>query len=447
MFEGAPQPNRREVLRGLGAFFIANGYLNRANPLIAGERYEDKVEAQEALVQAIHEHAALLKDNEELFADGFIRNNRAQSGLLVQAPPAIRETLKGSELDPEEFFRSRDSWPSFALVTNRRTAVVSPQIVGEESQFFDKEEVDHFFTGNGFMVDGLMITNDHMYLKKDQNEYETCANEYDITAKSIYDNDANEIGWQDLRKNVGRLSMDWDRRRNNESLHGKVIHIASVHNLRGQGEDNTEINTGVAWNYGDFTTNDRYYENDELVNAKRPLEETYGVVVQPQDFTGDGRVGGNDFAGLSGSVVMTEEDVVAGRYQPSGIVTSYSREGDANSLRSFHVLVIHGPKVIGRMIDEANTLISKEQTPDDIPNLAYITKEVQVELSRRGFELEVDGAFGPMTEEVVKAFQTQTFDEETLVAKVIPGVVDRRTWNALFPGKANPSKFDLLYGA
>jgi peptidoglycan hydrolase-like protein with peptidoglycan-binding domain len=57
--------------------------------------------------------------------------------------------------------------------------------------------------------------------------------------------------------------------------------------------------------------------------------------------------------------------------------------------------------------------------------------------------MDIDGGYGEATEEAVRSFQLHTFGEDIVVASIIPGVVDLKTWAALFPEEARLTKTQI----
>jgi peptidoglycan hydrolase-like protein with peptidoglycan-binding domain len=110
-------------------------------------------------------------------------------------------------------------------------------------------------------------------------------------------------------------------------------------------------------------------------------------------------------------------------------------------------MLVFGPDVVADMVDRVNTIVSMDLPEEVTPNKALITQRVQQELQRVGYsELIADGIYGNGTREAVLDFQRRTFTEEEMESSIIPGTVDRRTWDALLPDFKDYNKMTLWRG-
>lgn len=430
--------SRRNFLRGAGAVAIASAI--PWSESLADEYLEDAIrtpEDRERNVEKIRAYEDYLTAIEGRFYEPGLSKQEFTDLLYgYDGIPAIsRSVLEGTELDREEFFRANDSWPAVQL---RR--------VNYDDRFryrfaHGTNSEDGTLTGyaNSFFLGDTLISNRHAFDKSDI--CEVIEDKHDIAGCSLDDFNAGE----DFRKGPERVALEWDRRKVSENLHGKLVHIPSIHEQRGSGPDDTDITSGVLFKLTPSVV-ESFDLSPQFAHFKEQLLNSYACVVPPQDNNEDGISNDLDVRGTSGSPVFTDVDCEMENTVPSGIVWGGLAVRDRRRGVTYTLMLIHGPETIGEMIDTIDTILSPELTEADVPNKRELTTKVQSALVAYGYKnLPIDGLYGNNTAAVIQAFQEREFDEDMRARSIIPGVMDRRTWEALFPNEEDPNK-KVLWG-
>jgi hypothetical protein len=415
--------SRRRFLVQLGAF-AASAALPQE---VLGS--DESAESQQELITQIHDYERLIRDMRPLLEDeGTSREDLV--AVIGSAPGITREALRGSELDPEPFFRSKGSWPSEQIPT-------AGSITAESIHFAHETDPALLFYGNGFFVNGedpLLITNSHV--SKGRLSHKSSAGE-DIAGEA-----ASELfGVEKAQEDIARTVLSWDRRKEKEDLHGRIVHIPSVRKFGGEAPDSTELTTGVLIKMTPSML--KLFSQRSVEEFGETLLNSYICIVPSRDVNEDLVIDNKDREGTSGSPIFTQDDSADGRMIPSGIVWGDAMICDYIHNVAYTALIVHGPDILGKNIDAINTVVSGFMSEAELPQKRALTEAVQERLKEKGFPLTVDGVYGGGTQDAVFKFQQRSFPEETLRASVIWGDVDRMTWNALFPERPVRSKKEL----
>jgi hypothetical protein len=183
--------------------------------------------------------------------------------------------------------------------------------------------------------------------------------------------------------------------------------------------------------------------------ATREYEEaflsSYAFLTKMSDTNGDRKYNAYDLEGISGSPVFLDSDCAEGVRMPVGIewgaIDIMAPDGEMYTL-----VFLHGPEVLSAMLDKVKTIVSMELDETEAPLKRALTIKVQMALHEYGEEVVIDGLYGNDTRQAVYNFQQRVFSKEKLDSEIIPGTVDRLTWNALFPEEQDPDKKVLWFG-
>lgn len=444
--------SRRAFLKGAGAL-AASAVLPHTEAF--GQKtktYEPfpitSFEDRERNVLAIRAHEQRLQRMREALADP----NATQRDVLdiVVGPPTDRGVFEGTELDREAFFRSRGSWPSVQI----RKEVQAGGDTQAVLRFAHQENREGNLQGyaNGFFVNGMLISNRHV--GEGASFYcESITSGEDIAGCSIEDGGIiSQLHAEDYEK--ARLMRN--RQHAGEDLHGRLVHIPSIHEHRGaHTPDNTDITSGIAFKitpnflYGESKSAWPFFDKNISEQFREELLNSYACIIPPRgDTNKDGVIDLVDNQGLSGSPVFTDDACAANAMVPSGVLWATAWVHDYRLDVTHTLALFHGPDTLTSMIDRVNTVVSGALDESLVPNKRELTEDVQLKLKLQfGYHnLTVDGLYGEQTAQAVYDFQMQKFNQEAREALVIPGVVDRYTWDALFPEARNPDKQQLWYG-
>lgn len=424
--------SRRSFLMGSGALVAAsmlNIHESKAQeselmPIISPEDREQNV-------QSIRAYEAYLKTirpdlDEPLTLPQLIDLLHGKNGI----PPTERSVLEGTELDREDFFRSKGSWPSIQIRDEKGSPV--PKLRFGHSGIPDDSDLEGY--GNGFVLDDTLIANRHGIHSSFRSE--VIEKDKDIGGVSF---DDVRVG-EDSRAQIDRAALSWNRAKASEDIHGKLVHVPSIHVQRGSEIDQTDITSGVLFKMTPSIVRS-FNLTSEYKEFEAQLLNSYACIVPPRDTNEDGRKDKEDVKGISGSPVFSDEDCAEKIMVPSGIQWGSMTMRDRKRNTSYTLFLIHGPEVLGSMIDAVNTIVSMDIDEAEVPTKIALTTKVQQGLVAYGYRnLGIDGDYGNDTKAVVQAFQERVFDQATLETSIIPGVVDRRTWDALFPNEQNPNK-------
>lgn len=354
---------------------------------------------------------------------------------------SLRANSLDSALDYTSVFKARGSWPSVQMRTHSEG---SPRIVRYAHEA-NIETRGKFKYGNSFFIDGLLVGNRHSL--KDSFECEYLTGGEDIASCAIADIDASQKGTQNLNhEDINKVMLQWDRRKSSDILHGRLGFITSIHERRGESTpDNTDVAPTVFYKIPEsfFWSADKegksFFNKNTTEAFKNELQRSYMCFIDSPDTNGD-KVGDDlDALGMSGSPVFTEEDCENKATKPSGIVWGTGAFTDNKGVLHTYALV-HGPDVLGEIIDKSNTIVSMYSTEAELPEKQSLTRIVQSALRESGYTIEIDGEYGEATQAAVFDFQQKVFDEEVLRSSIIWGDVDRRTWDVLLNKYAGMSK-------
>lgn len=449
---------RRQFLVGAGTLIASVALPKQEAKAYAGESYEvlhSTQEEREENEEVLTAYAQWIKENQTKLADPDVTSRQKLKIMVHDLPGLERSMLEGTRFDHEEKFRkvfTDGSWPAVR---------VKEKVSGGKRALNYAHEghlnMTPFRYGNAFFVDGMLVSNRHVI-----DESFVCElinpESKDIAACSLNDLDPAIKEAQHLKgSDTARVMLDWDRRRSAEDLHGKIVHIPNIHQERGADDlDKTDITSGVmikispdmprSLENGNGIIKALGKEHEMVKDFTETMKNSYLVIIGKRDSNNDGTSNSNDFTGVSGSPVFTDEDCAEGRKIPSGIVWGVAGITilDEKTGKRLHytIALIHGSDVIGEMIDKTNT-ISSHIDSADVPYKKALTTKVQERLVELGYSITVDGDYGAETQTAVGLFQRSVFDEETLQSRVIPTAVDRRTWDELFPNEAGISKQEL----
>jgi len=441
--EELPDPSKRSFLIGAGALAAAS--VLPSFGVHAEEANKEKslsFEEKERNVQRIRKHEAHLKRYQEELARPGISKKEICDILYGEdgVPPSTEEYLQGTELDQREFFSEHDSWVCMQL----------KKVYGKEELYMKfahetpagKEII--MKSGNGFLINNMMVSNRHML--EDDIPCEIGGEGKDIAGISFAD--LGMLG--SMQENIERSGLAWDRSKALEDIHGKFAHIPSLHPMRSEREDLTTITSGHIFKITEsFLHDPQFYVQSFFTEADSKAYRdlflnSYAMIVPSQDTNLDGKSDQYDIEGVSGSPVFTNEDCDNGRRVPSGIQWGAMTIADKSRRITYTLVLFHGPEVVGEMVDTVNTILSQGQNEEEVPNKRALTLKVQEALVAYGYrKLPIDGEFGRNTSAVIQAFQEREFDEHTRKTSIIPGVMDRMTWKALFPNEGEPDKAKL----
>lgn len=402
---------------------------DRERNVEAIRRYENKIASQREVLRS-----------PDLF-------DRDVLDIIHDAPPTGIPVFRGTELDHEAFFRQDSTWPSVQIIQQRNNP--NPQILFGNTILKDYDILDRPTSfANGMFLDGALISNEHVI--GESFKCEVSSEGLDIGGCSISD----FIMSDKMRENATRANLKWDRRNVHKDLHGKLVHAPNIHKERDQyTPDNKDITSGVLIQITPNLLYDPETRRSSLFNKRTTelygalMRRSYMCIVPPRDTNEDGNSDLDDLAGISGSPIFLDEDCQNGNLTPSGIVWGSADIVDDARGVSYTAMLVFGPEVIGDMIDQVNTIVSIDLPEAVTSNSGPITLRIQHELQRKGYtNLVADGVFGNGTREAVLDFQRRTFTEEEMATSIIPGAIDRRTWNALLPGFKDYNKMVLWRG-
>lgn len=398
-------------------------------------------EARESNVEAIRAYEVRLQQIKQQLEDPDI--NRAQVWKLLYGEHGIPATdsavLEDTELNREALFRQHGSWPSVQI---RYEGVEgNPHI-----RFANSPNTEDAFLagyGNGFFVDDTLISNKHGIVEAFQ--CEIMPGEDDIGGCSVDDLSLGESA----KKQINRVDLAWDRRRAAVDIHGQLVHIPSIHEKRGKERpDNTDVTSAVIFKVTPSLLSE--HGRLSLIGQKASDEfrevllSSYACIVPPRDSNEDGVSNSIDLKGISGSPIFLDSDCAEGELIPVGIEWGGITLEDPVHKVSHTVVFLHGPDVLGAMLDTINTVVSMDLNENEVPAKRELTAKVQMALHEYGDErVAIDGVYSDETRQAVFDFQLRVFSAEELESSVIPGVVDRRTWAALFPEDPDPNKKEL----
>jgi hypothetical protein len=399
-------------------------------------------EDKERNVLKIREHEAYLKEVQDEFARPGITKQEIMDLLHGKegVPATDQSVLEGTVLDRREFFEANDSWSAVQV----RREVGDSRLHLRFGHNLPPDDTILEGSGNSFFVDDIFMSNKHMIAELAP--CETVEEGRDIAGCAVDDLGPHEA----LQKNANRVGLAWDRSKATEDVHGKFAHIPSIHKKRGADrENNTTITSGHIFKITPNFLNDpnlnirTFFSKDHTDAFAATLEKSCGMIVPSADTNLDGRANAYDLDGISGSPVFIDDDCAEGRRVPSGIQWGALTVTDMERKISYTVVLLHGPEVVGAMVDKVNTIVGADLTEADLSSERKIalSAKIQQALVDYGYRnLGVDGNYGEDTKAVVQAFQEREFDEATRATSIIPGVIDRRTWNALFPHEQDPDK-------
>lgn len=430
--------SRRKFLLGSGAL-IGASMLNLHESHAAGSEKLSRlvsIEDREKNIQAIRAYGQHLKDKSAELAQARLVEARE---ILFPAPAIEQHLLKGTELDHDAFFRRGGSWPSVQVRFDE--ADIEPNLRFAHQPNIEMGKAPGY--GNSFFADGVFLTNDHVVEGKIF--CEQLDNSADIVGCSTRELLENKpipktfAALETTQEDIDRIGLDWDRRKSDEDLHGEIAFITSIHELRNKVRDNTDITPGVLvkvtpnliWSLENPSGLINPLDNNNVSHEEK-IKRSYMCIIAPRDVNGDNIKDGKDVQGISGSPVFTDTDCREGRQIPSGIAWGTITIDDPLRNVTYSIAFIHGPDVVGEMIDTVNTVVSANMDEEKFPQKKALTQKVQEALQSYGHDIEADGVYGGGTEAAVALFQETVFSKEELESKVIVGTVDRRTWETLF---------------
>lgn len=452
-FESTDQARSDEAVLSRRQFLIGSGALVSALALNLHEAKADETalegihtqEDRERNVEAIRRYEHKIALQKEALQDPNLFD-RDVLDIIHDAPPTGIPVFRGTELDHETFFRQGSTWPSVQIIQQQNNP--NPQILFGNTILKDYSILDRPSFANGMFLDGALISNEHVI--GESFKCEVSSEGLDIGGCSLSDFVMSE----NMRTNAARANMEWDRRNAEKDLHGKLIHVPSIHTQRDEyTPDNKDITSGVLIKITPNFLYDSETRRSSLFNKRTTelygdlMRRSYMCIVPPRDTNEDGSADLNDLAGISGSPVFLDDDCQNGERTPSGIVWGSALINDDARGVSYTIMLVFGPDVVADMIDRVNTIVSMDLPDDVTSNKGPITQRIQQELQRVGYaNLVADGVFGNGTREAVLDFQRRTFTEEEMATSIIPGAIDRRTWNALLPDFKDYNKMVLWRG-
>jgi len=462
--------NRRQVLFGATALAAAT-LVPKSEAQADGGPESIPVssrEAKESNVERIHAFMEKLRLNRDVI-EGSEVPKQDKMDVLRGVPPTDFESLQGTEFDPEAFFRFNQSWPSIQIRKEYGKELQQIRRAHEENPIGVAEIVQY---GNGFEItkqDGTSLVFTNTHVAENSLQCTILGPDTDIAACSV-----DNFGYES--KGESRSKLYWDESKRTEDLYGQLVHIPSIHEQRGKNTpDNTDITSGILikikdtffvegtnetpffrrelesnmeWLFmkegiekeGDsFNTElNQMHAKEYAQNRIRILKHSYMCIVPSRETNGDGEANMYDTQGVSGSPVFTDADVKAGRRVPSGIVWGTGTVRDEALGISYTVLFIHGPEVLGEMMDAMG--VDGEVAQVSLEDFKEVTKKVQEAINvwlrknnRSNRLVDTDGVYGRDTAGAIYAFQMKVFGSNTPESPYTPGLVDARTWQALMP--------------
>lgn len=438
--------SRRSFLLGSGALVgalalnlhEAHGQESHLEPIVS---HEDK----ERNVQAIRQYEHTIQSLRTQLADPYL-SPRDLHTLMADAPPTGIPLFRGTELDHESLFREGGTWPAVQIIQQHNNP--SPSILFGNTILRDYSILDRPSIANGMFVDGVLVSNEHVI--GEAFRCEVSDEGLDIGGCSTDDFVMSET----MRANAERANLKWDRRNRTKDLHGKLAHSPSIHTARAEyTPDNKDITSGVMMQitpnllYDQERGRTSLFSREMSEQFREQLLRSYMCIVPPRDTNEDGHANNIDMKGVSGSPIFLDSDCQEGHVTPTGLVWAAALIHDPVRRVSYTAMLVFGPDVVADMVDRVNTIVSMDLPEEVTPNKALITQRVQQELQRVGYsELIADGIYGNGTREAVLDFQRRTFTEEEMESSIIPGTVDRRTWDALLPDFKDYNKMTLWRG-
>lgn len=443
---------RRKTLLGMGALAVGAGLnLHEAQasataeqfaPLNTPEGKEHNVERIKAYQDWLIKYRYILEDENSSreAMDAVLFFNANGTSYL---PVLERKYLQETELDHENLFRRNGSFPAFQIRTEGSESVPAHT----EIRFSNQDNIENGTLkgyGNGFVLDGGMITAEHVANDIDPEAF-VCASSpedgFDIAGLSLNDiDDKNGI-----KENALLINLPIDRQMRKRDLHGEFIDITGIHETRGTGPDNSDITSGVLVKITPAIITHYFKDifSDSDADFKKIILNSYICIVPPRDVNGDGVANGFDVSGLSGSPIFSDSETSQNVLSPCGIVWGSTEIDDLTNSVSYTMVAVHGPDALIEMSDTVQTILSGFMDETEFPGKRALTFKVQEALNTLGYGVVVDGDYGGNTQEAVFAFQKKVFDRDILKAAVLLGDVDRRTWDMLFPDEAGVNREKL----
>lgn len=411
-------------------------------------------EDREHNVEKVRRYEQWLLQNKEKLAASETSTSEIGSIIFRGVPALEQSVLQGTELDHEAFFMQNGSWPSIQVREETDDG-------GQHLRFGHQPNIeidDSLGYGNAFIAGGVMVTNWHV--SSNQLQMETTLDDLDISGRSAHELLASPKSplpfgsLETTKEDIEQVELQWDRRKMQEDLHGQTVFITSIHEQRGEHEENNrDITPGtlikitpnmiVSKVNPDAFMSPFFEYGDEKIDCTQALERSYMCIIASRDVNKDNASDVDDVTGISGSPVFTDADCKGKRMMPSGIAWGASGFDDTENKVSYTVAFLFGPDVVGEMIDIVNTIVSKEMDEKVFPQKQVLTSKVQKELVSFGYDLEQDGVYGEKTENAVAAFQRSVFSRDEMESSIIEGTIDRKTWEVLFMDDSGEDKQKL----
>ncbi len=219
---------RRGFLIGSGALVAASmlqlhtaeAEESSVEPILSPEDRERNVEKIRSYEVYLQNRRADF-DDPSLTKQDFLDMLHGEEGI----PPTDRSLIEDTEIDREAFFRANGTWPSVQIITTSG----NPEI--RFAHLPKNENTTVLDSANGFFVEDALIANKHMIANSFK--CEVIESDKDIGGCSLKDMSADS----GTLSNIQKTSVSWNRAKTSEDLHGKLVHMPSIHDQRGSSVD------------------------------------------------------------------------------------------------------------------------------------------------------------------------------------------------------------------
>lgn len=435
----------------------------------------DRAEGFQARVEACEQ---AFEQNRAVFENPAYQKQDIMNFIHDYLTPTNRESLQGTRYDQEDFLRANNS---FTSVQVRKSSGKDMEVRFAHEP---NTEVKNYqpSTANGFFVERngqtFFITNEHVM--PDTLPHTILGDTVDLAGARLEDMPFKNDNLEESinRSKVSLADTDMD-------MHGKLVHITGIQENAGLEKDNTDIVSGFIFKVQDhfFASPDntterlfprgtqwgiesQYFETlashagkdanqEELKEQARVyaanriaiMKNSWMLVIPARNTDENPGSTSSDVKGLSGSSVFSNQSCLDNKREAMGALWGAGTIRDDERKISYTVAFVHGKEHLQALLDalKDGDVIEEhdEEQEHEEPQAESLERgthvlKIQETLnnwlrSKRIETIRVDGDYGRQTQRAVYTFQTRVFGSDT--SMYTPGIVDERTWEALFPGE------------